>query len=82
MQMAEMLVRRALSSIRDHSFEWKSEKIKVEVSCGVAAVGELGQKDGTVELIEMADSRLYHSKRSYASCSTIGIEAEPFLAAV
>jgi len=82
MQMAEMLVRRAHSSTRDHNFKWKSEKIKVGVCCGIASIGELGHEDGTVELIEMADSRLYHSKRSYASCSTIGIEAEPFLAAV
>ncbi|MDP2863455.1 MAG: diguanylate cyclase [Desulfobacterales bacterium] len=82
MQMAEMLMRRALSSIRDHNFEWKSEKIKVEVSCGVASAGELGHEDGTGDLIAMADSRLYHSKRSYESCSTIGIEGEPFWAAV
>lgn len=82
MQMAEMLVRRAHSSTRDHNFKWKSEKIKVGVCCGIASIGELGHEDGTVELIEMADSRLYHSKRSIASCSTIGIEAEPFLAAV
>ena len=82
MQMAEMLVRRAHSSIRDHNFEWKSEKIKVGVSCGIASIGGLGHEDGTVELIEMADSRLYHSKRSYESCSKIGNEGEPFLAAV
>jgi len=82
MQMAEMLMGRALLSIRDHKFEWKSEKIKVEVSCGVAAAGELEYEDSTVDLIEMADSRLYHSKRSYVSCSTIGNDDEPFLAAV
>jgi diguanylate cyclase (GGDEF)-like protein len=82
MQMAEMLMRRALSAIRHHNFEWMSEKITVEVSCGIATAGELGHLDGTKDLIAIADSRLYHSKRSYESCFTIGIEREPSLAAV
>lgn len=82
MQMAEMLTIRTHSSIRDHNFEWKSEKIKVGVCCGIASIGGLGHEDGTGELIAMADSRMYHSKRSYDSYSTIGSEGEPFLAAV
>lgn len=82
MQMAGMLVGRALSAIRHHNFEWKSGKITVEVSCGIATAGELGHIDGIKDLIAIADSRLYHSKRSYESCPAICNEGESFLAAV
>jgi diguanylate cyclase (GGDEF)-like protein len=81
-KMAETLMARALSTIRHHNFEWKSEKITVEVSCGIATAGELGHLDGTRDLIAIADSRLYDSKRSYESCFTIGNEGKPFFAAV
>jgi len=64
MQMAEMLMKRALSASRNHAFEWKSEKIKVEISLGIASIGELGDEDGTEELIARADSRMYSKKRS------------------
>ncbi len=82
MQMAEMLIRRALSSIRDHNFEWKSEKIKVEVSCGIATADELGSEDGTEDLIEMADSRLYCKKRSQDLYLITDNEKYPVSAAV
>ena len=81
-QMAEMLMGRALTAVKHHNFEWKSEKITVELSCGIAAAGELGHIDGTKDLIAIADSRLYRSKRSYGSCSTTGNEGDPVLAAV
>ncbi|MDQ1330086.1 MAG: Diguanylate cyclase [Thermodesulfobacteriota bacterium] len=64
MQLAEILIQRALSASRDHNYEWKSEKIKVEVSFGIASVCELGDGDGTDELIAKADSRMYSKKRS------------------
>jgi diguanylate cyclase (GGDEF)-like protein len=64
MRMAEILIQRALSASRDHNFEWKSEKIKVEVSFGIASVCELGNEDGIDELIAKADSRMYSKKRS------------------
>lgn len=67
-QIAEMLIKRALDSIGSHNFMWKSEKIKVEVSYGIASVGELGHEDGTRELIEMADSRMYCKKGSRDLC--------------
>jgi len=82
MQMAEMLLGRALSAILHHNFEWKSEKITVELSCGIATAGELGHTEGIGDLIAIADSRLYHSKRSYESCSEICNEGKPLLAAV
>jgi GGDEF domain-containing protein len=80
--MAKMLIRRAIYSIRDHNFEWKSEKIKVEVSCGIAAAGELGHEDGTEDLIAIADSRLYHAKRSQEPYSITVDERYPVSAAV
>jgi diguanylate cyclase (GGDEF)-like protein len=82
MEMAKMLIRRAIYSIRDHNFEWKSEKIKVEVSCGIAAAGELGHEDGTEDLIAIADSRLYHAKRSQEPYSITVDERYPVSAAV
>ena len=81
-QMAEMLLGRALSDILHHNFEWESEKIKVELSCGIATAGELAHTDGIMDLIAIADSRLYNTKRSYESCSVICNEGESFLAAV
>ncbi|RPH52374.1 MAG: diguanylate cyclase [Desulfobacteraceae bacterium] len=63
-QMAEMLMKRALSASGNYSFEWKSEKIKVDISFGIASIGELGDEDGTEELIARADSRMYSKKRS------------------
>ncbi|MBU2623363.1 MAG: diguanylate cyclase [Proteobacteria bacterium] len=81
-QIAEMLMGRALSAIRHHNFEWKSEKITVEVSYGIATAGELGRIDGIKDLIAIADSRLYFSKRSYEACPTISNEGEPFWTAV
>jgi diguanylate cyclase (GGDEF)-like protein len=82
MQMAEMLLGRALSAILHHNFEWKSEKITVELSSGIATAGELGHTEGIGDLIAIADSRLYNSKRSYESCSGICNEGESLLAAV
>lgn len=62
-KMAEMLIVRALSSIRAHNFEWKNERIMVDISYGIASVCELGPEDGTEELIAMADSRMYNNKK-------------------
>lgn len=81
-KMAETLMARALSTIRHHNFEWKSEKITVEVSYGIATASELGHIDDIKDLIAIADSRLYFSKRSYESCPTICNEGASLLAAV
>lgn len=63
MKEAEALMERALSSVKYHFFEWKCEKILVDVSCGIATIGELGLMDDAKDLIAAADSRLYNAKR-------------------
>jgi len=60
----EMLVKRIRSTIENHDFEWRSEKIKVEISCGISTTSELKTQEAEKELIAKADDRLYDSKRS------------------
>ncbi|MBW2615023.1 MAG: GGDEF domain-containing protein [Deltaproteobacteria bacterium] len=64
MEKAEMLVKRILHTIRNHAFEWRSERIKVEISHGISTTLEIEKGQDEEELIHMADSRLYHLKRS------------------
>ncbi len=64
MESAEMLVKRILHAIEHHVFEWRSERIKVEISHGISTTLELKKGEGEEELIHRADSRLYHMKRS------------------
>jgi len=64
MERAEMLVKRILHTIKHHAFEWRSERIKVEISHGVSTTLEIKKGQDEEELIHVADSRLYHMKRS------------------
>ena len=64
MESAQMLVKRILYTIKHHVFEWRSEKIKVEISHGISTLIEIDKGHDEKELIHKADSRLYHMKRS------------------
>jgi diguanylate cyclase (GGDEF)-like protein len=64
MERAEMLVKRILQTIRHHTFEWRPERIKVEISYGISTSLEIEKGQDEKELIHRADSRLYHLKRS------------------
>jgi diguanylate cyclase (GGDEF)-like protein len=64
MKRSEMLLKRVLSAVENHSFKWKSKKIKVKISCGISTTGELHSQQNEKELISKADARLYMAKRS------------------
>ena len=64
MEEAEVLVKRVLHNLKDHAFEWESERIKVEISLGISTTDELKKGEGEKELIQRADSRLYVAKQS------------------
>ncbi|GAG17727.1 unnamed protein product, partial [marine sediment metagenome] len=61
---AEVLVKRMLDTIKNHAFEWGSERIKVEISYGISSTGELKKGEEEEEFIHRADSRLYNAKQS------------------
>ncbi len=62
---AEMLVKRILATIKKHPFIWQSQRIKVEISCGISTSGEMTSDENEETLIQKADQRLYHAKRSH-----------------
>jgi len=64
MQKAEVLVKRMLHAVKNHAFKWKSERIRVEISCGISTTVELAKGENEEELIHRADSRLYMAKQS------------------
>jgi len=64
MGKAEVLVKRVLSAIKSHSFEWGHERIKVEISYGISTTSELEKREDEEEFLHRADSRLYTAKRS------------------
>lgn len=64
MDKSEALMKRILHAIKNHTFEWGPESIKVEITYGIATITELEKEDDDKELILKADSRLYHAKRS------------------
>ena len=61
---AEGLAKRVAETVKNHAFEYGSERLEVEISYGVSSLGELENGEGERELIQMADSRLYYAKRS------------------
>jgi diguanylate cyclase (GGDEF)-like protein len=63
-KQAEMLLRRVLSDIRNHVFEWESKTIDVKISCGMSTAGELEKLETEKDLISKADARLYDAKHS------------------
>ena len=64
MTQAEMLLKRVLTDVRNHMFEWESKKLTVKISCGIATAGELKHHETEKDLISKADARLYEAKRS------------------
>ena len=75
MERAEMLVNRILNTIKQHVFEWRSERIKVEISHGISTTLEIKKGQDEEELIRRADSRLYHLKRSITPLRAASSEA-------
>lgn len=65
MKAAEVLIERILSSLRDDFFEWKCKKFFVDISYGIAEIGELGFMNDAQDLIAAADHRLYNTKRRF-----------------
>jgi GGDEF domain-containing protein len=61
---AEIMMSRLLSKLRNHIFEWGSDKIRVCMSYGISNSKELQKDDSEELLIRLADSRLYTSKKS------------------
>jgi diguanylate cyclase (GGDEF)-like protein len=71
MKEAEVLVERIVHTLKNHTFQWGSELIQVEISFGISTIDEL-EKDEKVEaLIHLADSRLYAAKRSRQTLHSI-----------
>jgi diguanylate cyclase (GGDEF)-like protein len=63
-EMAKMLMKRILHTIKNHAFEWRSERIKVEISHGISTAAEIEKGQDEEELIRKADSGLHHMKQS------------------
>jgi len=75
MRKTEALVKRMLHAVRNHAFKWRSESIRVEISCGISNIGELEEGGNKEELIHRADSRLYTAKQSRELLYPLSAEA-------
>jgi diguanylate cyclase (GGDEF)-like protein len=73
-ERAGMLINRVLSDLEKQAFEWESEKIKVEISCGISTTSELKKQESEKELISKADAKLYDAKRTQNSMYPIAKE--------
>jgi diguanylate cyclase (GGDEF)-like protein len=63
-EQAKMLLKRVLSDVKKHTFEWESNQINVKISCGISTTGELESHEDEKDLITKADTRLYSAKRT------------------
>ena len=63
-EQAKMLLKRVLSDVRKHAFEWESNQMNVKISCGISTTGGLENHEDEKDLISKADTRLYSAKRS------------------
>jgi diguanylate cyclase (GGDEF)-like protein len=61
---AKMLLKRVLSDVNKHTFEWESNQINVKISCGISTTAELESHEDEKDLIAKADTRLYSAKRT------------------
>ena len=61
---AKVIMNRLLNSLRNKTFEWKSEKISIGLSFGISNTAELNNGDTEAALIRQADLRLYSAKRA------------------
>lgn len=64
MEQARMLLKRVLSDVEKHAFEWESNQMNVKISCGISTTGELENHEDEKDLISKADTRLYSAKHS------------------
>jgi PleD family two-component response regulator len=64
-----------LHSVRNHAFKWRSERVRVEISCGISNIGELEEGGNKEELIHRADSRLYTAKQAQEILYSVSIKA-------
>ncbi|MDH4206091.1 MAG: sensor domain-containing diguanylate cyclase [Desulfobacteraceae bacterium] len=64
MEQAKMLLKRVLSDVEKHAFDWESHQMNVKISCGISTTGELENHEDEKDLISKADTRLYSAKRS------------------
>ena len=62
MDQTEVLVKRVLRTIKNHSFEWGPKRIKVEISYGISTTSELEKGEEVEEFLHKADSRLCTAK--------------------
>ena len=63
-EQAKMLLKRVLSDVEKHPFEWESNQMNIKISCGISTTGELENHEDEKALISKADTRLYSVKRS------------------
>ena len=63
-EQAKMLLKRVLSDVEKHAFEWESNQMDVKISCGISTTGELENHEDEKDLISKADTRLYSAKHS------------------
>jgi len=75
MRKAEVLVKRMVHAVRNHAFKWRSERVRVEISCGISNIGELEEGGNKEEFIHRADSRLYTAKQSRKLLYPLSAEA-------
>ncbi|MBU1052797.1 MAG: diguanylate cyclase [Proteobacteria bacterium] len=68
---AEILIERVLTHVRNDFIECNCEKLLVDVSHGIAAIDELELTDNALDLIAVADSKLYNAKRRLHEYSSI-----------
>jgi len=62
-EQTKMLLKRVLSDVEKHAFEWESNQMNVKISCGISTTVELENHEDEKDLISKADTRLYSSKR-------------------
>ncbi len=59
---AHSIMIRVMETLKEHTFEWDSQKFKLRMSYGISNSNELNEQNNTEELIRLADSRLYENK--------------------
>lgn len=59
---ARVLMKRVQEDTESHIFKWGSEKIRIGMSYGISNTNELQKDDTEVDLVKLADARLYTEK--------------------
>jgi len=64
-KQAQVAVDRFLQAVRETSFVFDGQEMKITFSCGISDISEIDAVSSTVDmLIEMADSRMYNAKKT------------------